>query len=104
MTAVWTSIGVVALVNFLIKAIGPVAYGGKPLPPRLAHVVELLAPALLAGLVVVDTFSAGQSVVLDARLAGVAAAAVALAFRAHLGVVVLVAPLATAAVRALGWG
>jgi branched chain amino acid efflux pump len=103
-SAVWTAIAVVAVLNFAIKATGPFALGGRPLPPPAQRVVALLAPALLAALVVVDTFSHGRALVLDARLAGLGAAALALAARAPLVVVVLVAPAAAAAARALGWG
>jgi hypothetical protein len=45
----------------------------------------------------------GAELVLDARLGGVAAAAVAVALRAHFGIVVLVGAGVTAALRALGW-
>jgi hypothetical protein len=64
----------------------------------------LLAPALLSGLVVVDTASAGQRIVLDARMAGLAAAAIAIALRAPLVVVIVAAPVAAALARAAGWG
>jgi hypothetical protein len=59
----------------------------------------LLAPSLLAALVVTQTFADGRRLVLDARAAGVAAAAVAIASRAPLLVVVVVAAVATALVR-----
>ncbi len=104
MTAVWTAIGIVALVNFVIKASGPVLLAGRKLPLAMARVVSMLAPALLAALVVVDTASHGQALVADARLAGLAAAAVALLLRAPLVVVLVVAPAAAAAARAAGWG
>jgi hypothetical protein len=104
MTALWTAIAVVAVVNIATKAAGPVLLGRRPLPRRAEGVVALLAPALLAALVVVDTASDGRALALDARVAGLAAAAVALALRAPLVVVVLVAPVAAAGVRALGWG
>ena len=104
MSAIWTAIAVVAVINFATKAAGPVLLGSRPLPPRADHMVALLAPALIAALVVVDTFSDGRTLVVDARLAGVAAAALAIALRAPLVVVVLVAPVAAAGVRALGWG
>ena len=67
---------------------------------RGASVVALVAPALLGALVVYETVSAGaQGIELDARLAGLAAAAVALALRLPLIAVVLVAALATALTR-----
>jgi hypothetical protein len=104
MTAVWIAIAVVAVVNIATKAAGPVLLGSRRLPRRAEGVVALLAPALLAALVVVDTASDGRALVVDARVAGLAAAAAALALRAPLVVVVLVAPVAAAGARALGWG
>jgi hypothetical protein len=88
----------------LIKAAGPVLIGGRPLPPRIQGVVALLAPALLAALVATAAFGAGQQLVLDARLIGLAAAVVALAVRAPVLVVVLVAAAAAALARLAGIG
>jgi hypothetical protein len=50
---------------------------------------------------VTETFASGRSLVVDARLAGVGAGVVAIAFRAPLWVVVVAGAAATAAVRAL---
>ncbi len=101
MTTVWIVIGVVAAANFAIKAAGPVAVGGRELPGWLVGVVSLLAPALLAGLVIVNTFSDGADFTVDARVAGVGAAAVAVALRAPLLAVAVVAAVTTALVRAV---
>jgi branched chain amino acid efflux pump len=103
MTTVWTTIGVVALLNFAIKAIGPVVLAGRRLPDRPSQLVRLLSPALLSGLVVADTLSSGQTLVIDARLAGIGAAGLAILLRAPLVVVILVAPLVAALARAAGW-
>ena len=62
---------------------------------------ELLAPSLLAALVVTQSVGGKDGIVLDARLVGLGAAAVAIRLRAPLIVVVVVAALATALVRAL---
>ena len=61
MTAVRTSILVVAVANFTIKAAGPVLLGGRALPGPVVAVIALLGPALLMALVVVGTFSDGSS-------------------------------------------
>ena len=63
--------------------------------------VAVLAPTLRAALVVVSTFASGRSLVLDARAAGIAAAAVAIVLRAPLLVTVAAAAVAAALVRAL---
>ena len=68
----------------------------------LKRIIPLLAPALLAALVITETFGGDhRSLVIDARAGGVAVAGVAIARRAPLPVVVLVAAGVTAALRAL---
>jgi hypothetical protein len=59
--------------------------------------------ALLAALVAVQTFATGQSLVVDARVAGLAVAIVALLLRAPFLVVVVVAAVSAALLRAAGW-
>ena len=66
------------------------------------RVAGLLPVAVLAALVAVQTFADGQALVIDARLAGVAAAVIALLLRAPFLVVVLVAAVTAAILRALG--
>jgi branched-subunit amino acid transport protein len=85
----------------LLKAAGPVLLGGRPLPERLGEVVALLAPAVLAALVVTQVVGGDGELVFDERLLGVAAAGVALRLRAPLLVVVSVAAAVTAVARAL---
>ena len=102
MSAAWTTIVVLIVATALIKAAGPVALGGRSLPPRAAAIIALLAPALLAALVITETLALpDKSLVLDERAAGVAAAAVAIALRASLPVTVVVAAVAAAAARAI---
>jgi branched-subunit amino acid transport protein len=101
MTAVWTMIGALAVVGAVIKAVGPVFIGGRELPAWAVRIIALLAPALLAALVVVDTFADGKSLVLDARAAGLGAAGIGVAVRAPMIVVVVGAAAVTALVRAL---
>jgi len=100
-TAVWVTIGALTLTTAAIKAAGPLALGGRSLPGPVMGVISLLAPALLAALVVTQTFADGKSLELDARAAGVAAAAVAIALRAPLAVTIVAAAVATAALRAV---
>ena len=101
MSAVWVTIGGLAVATAAIKAAGPLALGGRPLPAPLVRVIALLSPALLAALVATQTFADGRSLVIDARAAGVAAAATAIVLRAPLVVTIVVAALVTAAVRGL---
>jgi branched-subunit amino acid transport protein len=99
-TAAWLVVALVGAGTIAIKAAGPILLGGRALPERLTGVVELLAPSVLAALVAVQTFGDGEALVLDERLIGVAAAAIALWRKAPLLVVVLVAAAATALTRA----
>ena len=101
MTTVWIVVAVVGVATIAIKAVGPVVLGGRQLPPRLNGVVVLLAPALLAALVVTQAVAGDRRYVFDARLVGLAAAAVAIRLRAPLLVTLVVAAAATALVRAV---
>lgn len=97
----WIAIGVLTVVCFAIKAVGPVALGGRDLPHWAERLIVLLPASLLSALVVVQTFADGKALVLDARAAGVAAAVVAVALRASVLVVLLVAAGTAAGLRAL---
>jgi branched-subunit amino acid transport protein len=101
MTTVWIVVVVTGIGTLALKAAGPVLLGGRPLPDRLSGVVTLVGPALLAALVAIGTFAQGQRLVLDARVLGVAAAAVAIRLRAPVLLVVIIAAAVTASTRAL---
>jgi len=100
-STVWLVVLVVGGATVAFKATGPVLLGGRTLPPAIAEVVALLAPVLLAALVVTQAVGGDDDLVLDARLAGVGAGAVAIAARAPLPAVVVVAAAATALARLL---
>ena len=101
MSAVWLTIILVAVASAALKAAGPLLFGARQLGPRATVVVASLAPALLTALVLVDTITAGRRLVVDARLAGVAAAGIALLLRAPMLLVLAVAIATTALVRLL---
>jgi hypothetical protein len=101
MTETWTVVTLVGLATIAIKALGPVLLGGRPLPRRAAGVVALLAPSLLAALVAINTFGLGQRLTIDARVLGVAAAAVAIRLHAPVLLVVVIAAVVTAVARAV---
>ena len=101
MTTVWIVVLVVGLATMALKAVGPLLLGGRQLSTRVLAVVALLGPALLAALVVTQTLGEDEAFVVDERLAGVAAGAGALALRAPLLAVIIVAATVTAALRAL---
>ena len=95
----WLVIAVVGAVTILFKASGPVLLGKRELPPRVASVVEVLAPAMLAALVVTQTVGGDRELVVDERLAGVATGAVAIWLRAPLLAVMTVAAATAALIR-----
>ena len=101
MSRVWLAVVVVGAATVVLKAAGPVLLGGRELPPRIRLLVGLLAPALLAALVVTQTLGSERHLVVDARVPGVAAAAVALFLRAPVLVAVALAAGVTAGARAL---
>jgi branched-subunit amino acid transport protein len=101
LSSVWAVVLVVGAATIALKASGPVLLGARRLPPAVAGVVALLAPVLLAALVVTQTVGGDNELVLDARLAGVGAGALAIALRAPLFVVVVLAATATAVARLL---
>jgi hypothetical protein len=97
----WAAIVVSALGCYLLKLAGlsvPAHWLEAPVVQRIA---ALLPIALLAALAAVQAAATGTHLVLDARLAGVTAAVVALLLRAPFLVVVGVAAAAAAGVRAL---
>ncbi len=71
--------------------------------PRVTRVTGMLPAALLASLVLLQTFSTGTHVVLDARAAGLFIAVAALLLRAPFIVVVALAAATAAVARLLGW-
>ena len=101
MSTVWLVVIVTGIGTLALKAAGPVLLGGRPLPERLTGVVTLIGPALLAALVAIGTFADGQRLVLDARVLGVGAAALAIRLHAPVLLVVIVAAAVTASARAL---
>ncbi|MFE4859776.1 AzlD domain-containing protein [Streptomyces sp. NPDC056670] len=99
---VWIAIAATALGCYLVKLLGLLVPAGALDRPLVKRLAALLPVALLAALTAQQTFSTGHQVLLDARAAGLAAAAVALVLRAPFLVIVAAAVLVTAGVRALG--
>jgi branched-subunit amino acid transport protein len=100
-TATATLIGGCAIVTFAMKAAGPVALGGRELPPWFTGVVVLLAPALLTALIVTQALADGHRLHVGADTVGVAAGGlVAWRFGSILGCVVVAAAV-TAGLRAI---
>lgn len=103
MTDVWVTIALLTVTTVLVRGAGPIAMGGRALGRRTSAMVELLAPALLAALIVVETVGGSDGGLdPDARIAGVAAAGVVLTYRRNaMLTAVATAALVTALLRAL---
>lgn len=100
----WTVVLLAGGLALALKLLGYVVPERWLEPPRIARIVALLPVALLASLVVTQTLTVGETLVLDARLAGVAVGVVAFAVRAPFLVAVVLAAATAAGLRALGWG
>jgi branched-subunit amino acid transport protein len=97
----WTFVFVLAGTAYFFKVLGLVVIGDRALPPVLARCLALIPAALIAAIVVTDTFSIGQELVLDARAAGVGAAAIAAWRKTPLIGVIVIGAGVTALVRAI---
>ena len=51
LSSTWLVVAIVGVGTIACKAAGPIVLGGRSLPPQLAGIVDMLAPALLAALV-----------------------------------------------------
>jgi branched-subunit amino acid transport protein len=98
----WIAIGATAIGCYVVKLAGLLVPAGVLERPVVRRLAALLPVALLAALTAQQTFADGHTLVLDARAAGLAAAAVAVVLRAPFLLVVAAAVVVTAGVRALG--
>ena len=94
-------IGGCAVMTALLKGAGPIALGGRELPPWFSAIVALMAPALFAALVVTQVLADGQDIGVGADTAGVAVAGVAAWRGASVISVVTIAAVTAAALRAV---
>lgn len=97
----WVAVVVASLLCFAIKLAGHRIPEHWLADPRVARIASLVTVALLGALVAVQTFTSGGAVVLDARVVALAVAAVALALRAPFVLVVVIAAVVAAALRAV---
>ncbi|WP_061960410.1 AzlD domain-containing protein [Demequina flava] len=100
----WVAIVVAGVLAWATKYAGHVVPETWLENPRVHRIAAYVTVALLAALFAVQAFTAGSDVVLDARVAAVAVAAVLLWRKAPFIVVVFVAAGVAAGLRLLGWG
>jgi branched chain amino acid efflux pump len=101
MTTTWIVVLGAGAGTLVLKGVAPAVLGGRALPARLVGAMALLAPTLLAALIVTNTFASGRDLVLDPRAAGLGAALIAVLCRAPVLVVILVAAVTAGGLRAL---
>jgi uncharacterized membrane protein len=95
----WVAVIVTAAGCYLLKVVGVLVPERWLEGERMTQVLTLLPVALLAALAAVQALATGDHLLLDARVAGVAAAVVALLLRAPFIVVVAVAAATAALLR-----
>ncbi|MFJ5697477.1 AzlD domain-containing protein [Arthrobacter sp. NPDC093139] len=71
--------------------------------PRTSRIAGTMTIGLLASLTIVNAVASGQSLLLDARIGALAAAGIALLFRAPFLVVVIAGAGTAALLRLAGW-
>ena len=96
----WALIGGCAAITALLKGAGPLALGGRELPPWFTAIVALMAPALFAALVVTQVLADGRDLGVGADTVGVAIAGIAAWRGASVITVVCLAAVTAAALRA----
>ena len=97
----WTLIVLLAAGAYAFKFTGLVIVGSRTLAPVLERCLALIPAAVISALIVKDTLTAGQDIVVDARAAGIAVAIVAAWRRAPLIAVIVLGAAVTALVRQL---
>jgi branched-subunit amino acid transport protein len=97
----WLSVLAVTAATWGMKASGPLALGDRRLPPRAVKVISLMAPALLAGLIVINLGGTAWSDVNWQQVLGVGAAGLARALRAPMPLAVGCGMAVTAVLRYL---
>ncbi len=98
----WIAIALACAASFFTKLAGYAVPARWLHNPRMARVAGAITVALLSALTVMNTFASGTALVIDARLAALAAAALALWLKLPFLLVVLMGAAAAGAVR--GWG
>ena len=97
----WTLIILLTLGAYAFKVTGLVILGGRTLPPIFERCLALIPAAVVTALVMKDTFTQGQELVLDARALGITVAGIAAWRKAPLIVVIVLGAAVTALVRQL---
>ena len=97
----WSALLLLAALAYAMKAAGPLLSRGGEVRPAVAQVLDLIAIPLLAALILIQTLDGGDGeIVFDARVPALVVAAALFALRVPFLVVVIVAALVAAGIRA----
>ncbi|HSB85860.1 MAG TPA: AzlD domain-containing protein [Ilumatobacteraceae bacterium] len=97
----WAVVLILGAGAYVFKVLGLVVIGDRSLPPVLERCIGLIPAALIAAIIVKDTFSVGKHLQIDARAAGIGTAVVLAWKRAPFIAVVLAGAAVTAVIRVL---
>ncbi|MFM1753036.1 MAG: hypothetical protein RL119_1998 [Actinomycetota bacterium] len=95
----WWLILALAVGAYAFKFTGLVILGGRTLPAQFERCLALIPAAVISALIIKDTMTQGQDIVIDARAAGIAVAIVAAWRQAPLIVVIILGAATTALLR-----
>jgi hypothetical protein len=99
----WSTVLLISAGAFVFKAAGMFGLGRLVSNPRTIAIARLLPPALIAGLVIIQTFTdTDGAFTVDSRIAGVAAGVIAAWRGAPFWLVAVIAASVTASLRLLG--
>jgi branched-subunit amino acid transport protein len=96
----WAAVLTLAVASYALKALGPVAIGRRQIPSRFTRVLDLLPIPMLTAIALTGTVASGHHLEVDARLPGLAVAAILVWRRAPFLAVIVAAAATTALIRA----
>jgi branched-subunit amino acid transport protein len=99
---IWVAIAAIAVISCSFKAVGPAVLGDRSLPTPVQGVVAVLAPTLLAALLVTELLGAHWTDLDPAILLGVGTAGAARLLRAPMLLALALGAAAAALIRVLG--
>jgi len=101
MSAAWVAVLGTSALCYLLKYIGMSVPQSWLSNERFLRIIGLMPVALLTALVMVQTFGSGSTLVMDARVAGVLVALIALRLKMSYPVVVISAAITSALIHAI---
>jgi hypothetical protein len=95
----WIAAAATTLASWAMKAAGPALIGGRRLPRSARDCIALLAPALLAALIIIELAGPHWSALNGSQVTGVAVAGITRALKAPMLAAIATGVLTTALLR-----